>query len=100
MSNANLLEILDAARELALEQAAANADTFDGDTATAKLGRTIQDVLSKPTSVDWLLRGYVERRTITFKTSGMTSLFHSVNVLYDLLKQSLKEHQAQGLHTK
>jgi hypothetical protein len=30
----------------------------------------------------------------------MTSLFHSVSMLHDLLKQSLKEHQAQDLHTK
>ena len=44
--------------------------------------------------------GDIERRAISFKTSGMTSLFHSVSMLYDLLKQSLKEHQAKGLHTK
>ena len=42
----------------------------------------------------------VERRAVTFKTSGMTSLFHSVETLHDLLKQSLKEHQSQDLHTK
>lgn len=44
--------------------------------------------------------GDIERRAISFKTSGMTSLFHSVTTLHDLLKQSLKEHQAQGSHTK
>ena len=42
----------------------------------------------------------VERRAISFKTSGMTTLFHSVTTLHDLLKESLKEHQAQGSHTK
>jgi hypothetical protein len=42
----------------------------------------------------------VERRAITFKTSGMTSLFHSVNVLHDLLTQCLKEHQGQRLQPK
>ncbi len=44
--------------------------------------------------------GDIERRAISFKTSGMTSLFHSVSILHDLLKQSLKEHQAQGSPTK
>lgn len=44
--------------------------------------------------------GDIERRAISFKTSGMTSLFHSVSTLHDLLKQSLKEHQAQSSHTK
>ena len=44
--------------------------------------------------------GDIERRAISFKTSGMTSLFHSVSMLHDLLKQSLKEHQTQGSHTK
>jgi hypothetical protein len=39
------------------------------------------------------IRGDIERRVITFKTSGMTTLFHSVNILHGLLKQSLKEHQ-------
>lgn len=42
----------------------------------------------------------VERRAISFKTSGMTTLFHSVTTLHDLLKESLKEHQAQGSHIK
>jgi hypothetical protein len=42
----------------------------------------------------------VERRAVTFKTSGMTTLFHSVSMLHDLLKESLKEHQAQTSHTK
>jgi hypothetical protein len=42
----------------------------------------------------------VERRHITFKTSGMTTLFHSVTMLHDLLKESLKEHQAQSSYTK
>ena len=42
----------------------------------------------------------IERRAISFKTSGMTSLFHSVNVLHDLLTQCLKEHQGQRLQTK
>jgi len=42
----------------------------------------------------------IERRAITFKTSGMTALFHSVNILHDLLKQSLKEHQEHGLQPK
>jgi hypothetical protein len=68
------------------------SDTMVGFLAGERLRRFEQ--LAKNICAD------VERRTITFKTSGMTSLFHSVNVLYDLLKQSLKEHQAQGLHTK
>ena len=42
----------------------------------------------------------VERRAITFKTTGMTSLFHSVQVLHDLLEQCLKEHQTQGSPAK
>jgi len=37
--------------------------------------------------------GDIERRVITFKTSGMTKLLHSVNLLHDLLHQCLKEHQ-------
>jgi hypothetical protein len=41
------------------------------------------------------IRGDIERRVITFKTSGMTTLFHSVNILHGLLKQCLKEHQLQ-----
>jgi len=36
------------------------------------------------------IRGDIERRVITFKTSGMTKLFHSVNLLHDLLHR-LKE---------
>lgn len=39
------------------------------------------------------VRGDIERRVITFKTNGMTTLFHSVNILHDLLAQCLKEHQ-------
>jgi hypothetical protein len=39
------------------------------------------------------IRGDIERRVITFKTSGMTTLFHSINLLHDLLNQCLKEHQ-------
>lgn len=31
------------------------------------------------------IRGDIERRVITFKTSGMTKLFHSVNLLHDVL---------------
>jgi hypothetical protein len=41
------------------------------------------------------IRGDIERRVITFKTRGMTTLFHSVTVLHDLLNQVLKEHQMQ-----
>jgi hypothetical protein len=44
--------------------------------------------------------GDIERRAVSFKTSGMTSLFHSVSMLHELLKQSLKEHQGQSLQTK
>jgi len=42
----------------------------------------------------------VERRAITFKTSGMTSLIHSVNVLHNLLEQCLKDHQEKSLQPK
>jgi hypothetical protein len=41
------------------------------------------------------IRGDIERRVITFKTSGMTTLFHSVSILHGLLQQCLKEHQLQ-----
>jgi hypothetical protein len=41
------------------------------------------------------IRGDIERRVITFKTAGMTTLFHSINVLHGLLHQCLKEHQLQ-----
>jgi len=64
------------------------ADTMVGFLAAERLRRF--DQLAKNICAD------VERRTVTFKTSGMTSLFHSVTMLYDLLKQSLKEHQAHG----
>ncbi|HZI58354.1 MAG TPA: hypothetical protein VFF39_16345 [Verrucomicrobiae bacterium] len=67
-------------------------DTMVGFLAGERLRRF--DQLAKNICAD------VERRAVTFKTSGMTSLFHSVTTLYELLKQSLKEHQGQGLHTK
>ena len=67
-------------------------DTMVGFLAGERLRRF--DQLAKNICAD------VERRAVTFKTSGMTSLFHSVDTLHDLLKQSLKEHQAQDLHTK
>jgi hypothetical protein len=67
-------------------------DTMVGFLAGERLRRF--DQLAKNICAD------VERRAVTFKTSGMTSLFHSVSMLHDLLKQSLKEHQAQDLHTK
>lgn len=41
------------------------------------------------------IRGDIERRVITFKTRGMTTLFHSVKILHDLLNECLKEHQLQ-----
>ena len=68
------------------------SDTMVGFLAGERLRRF--DQLAKNICAD------VERRAISFKTSGMTSLFHSVSTLYDLLKQSLKEHQANGSHTK
>src|SRR6476646_3527245 len=68
------------------------SDTMVGFLAGERLRRF--DQLAKNICAD------VERRAITFKTSGMTSLFHSVSMLLDLLKQSLKEHQEQSLHTK
>ena len=68
------------------------SDTMVGFLAGERLRRF--DQLAKNICAD------VERRAITFKTSGMTSLFHSVSILLDLLKQSLKEHQEQSLHTK
>lgn len=40
------------------------------------------------------IRGDIERRVITFKTSGMTKLFHSVNLLHDVLVR-LRESQMQ-----
>ena len=67
-------------------------DTMVGFLAGERLRRF--DQLAKNICAD------VERRAISFKTSGMTSLFHSVSTLHDLLKQSLKEHQAHGVHTK
>jgi hypothetical protein len=45
--------------------------------ATERLRRFDQLVTS--------IRGDIERRVITFKTSGMTKLFHSVNILHDVL---------------
>ena len=68
------------------------SDTMVGFLAGERLRRF--DQLAKNICAD------IERRAISFKTSGMTSLFHSVSILHDLLKQSLKEHQAQGSHTK
>jgi hypothetical protein len=41
------------------------------------------------------IRGDIERRVITFKTAGITKLFHSVNLLHEVLDQCLKEHQAR-----
>jgi hypothetical protein len=67
-------------------------DTMVGFLAGERLRRF--DQLAKNICAD------VERRAISFKTSGMTSLFHSVSTLHDLLKQSLKEHQAHGSPTK
>ena len=69
-----------------------DSDTMVGFLAGERLRRF--DQLAKNICAD------VERRAVSFKTSGMTSLFHSVNTLCDLLKQSLKEHQSQDLHTK
>ena len=68
------------------------SDTMVGFLAGERLRRF--DQLAKNICAD------IERRAISFKTSGMTSLFHSVTTLHDLLKQSLKEHQAQGSQTK
>jgi hypothetical protein len=69
-----------------------DSDTLVGFLAAERLRRF--DQLARNICAD------VERRAVSFKTSGMTSLFHSLSVLHDLLKQSLREHQAQGLHTK
>lgn len=69
-----------------------SSETMVGFLAGERLRRF--DQLAKSICAD------VERRAVTFKTSGMTSLFHSVSMLHDLLKESLKEHQAHGSHTK
>ena len=74
------------------EKASDTSDTMVGFLAAERLRRF--DQLVRNICAD------IERRAITFKTNGMTSLFHSVNVLHDLLKQSLKEHQAQRVQTK
>lgn len=68
------------------------SDTMVGFLAGERLRRF--DQLAKNICAD------VERRAISFKTSGMTSLFHSVTTLHELLKQSLREHQAQSKDTK
>lgn len=68
------------------------SDTMVGFLAGERLRRF--DQLAKNICAD------VERRAISFKTSGMTSLFHSVTMLHELLKQSLREHQAQSMDTK
>jgi hypothetical protein len=67
-------------------------DTMVGFLAGERLRRF--DQLAKNICAD------VERRAISFKTSGMTSLFHSVTTLHELLKQCLKEHQGQNLQPK
>ena len=54
--------------------------------ATERLRRFDQLVTS--------IRGDIERRVITFKTNGMTKLFHSVNLLHDVLirlKEQLRD---------
>jgi len=69
-----------------------NADSMVGFLAGERLRRF--DQLVRNICAD------VERRAITFKTTGMTSLYHSVHVLHDLLEQCLKEHQTHGSLTK
>jgi len=81
----NVSELIHARQEKA-------SDTMLGFLAGERMRRF--DQLAKNICAD------VERRAISFKTSGMTSLFHSVSMLHDLLKQRLKEHQANGSHTK
>ncbi len=64
-----------------------NADSVIGFLAAERLRRFEQLTRN--------ICGDIERRVITFKTRGMTTLFHSVNILQGLLKQSLKEHQLE-----
>jgi hypothetical protein len=66
-------------------QAQTDPDTVLEFLATERLRRFDQLVGS--------IRGDIERRVVTFKTSGITKLFHSVNLLHGLLEQCLKEHQ-------
>jgi hypothetical protein len=66
-------------------QAETDPDTVLAFLATERLRRFDQLVGS--------IRGDIERRVVTFKTAGITKLFHSVNLLHGLLDQCLKEHQ-------
>lgn len=66
-------------------QAETDPDTVLAFLATERLRRFDQLVAS--------IRADIERRVITFKTAGITKLFHSVSLLHGLLDQCLKEHQ-------
>jgi hypothetical protein len=46
------------------------------------------------------IRGDIERRVVTFKTNGMTTLCHSVNMLHAVLDECLKEHRLQKQEQK
>ena len=67
-------------------QAETDPDTVLAFLATERLRRFDQLIGS--------IRGDIERRVITFKTAGITKLFHSVSLLHGLLDQCLKEHQS------